>query len=154
MTDELRTEHPSTAAIGGHPIHPAVVPVPIGLLVAASVSDLAHVATGDRFFARASRLLVAGGVASGVGAALPGLLDLLTIRAARNRVGYAHAGGNAAILALGAASLAMRAGQTDRVPSAAMGLSLVGSALLALTGWLGGELAFRHRIGVVPLAER
>ena len=33
---------PSTASIAGHPLHPAVVPIPIGLLTAAAASDLAH----------------------------------------------------------------------------------------------------------------
>ena len=44
---------PSTAAIAGHPLHPAVVPLPIGAFTGALAADVAYAATGDPFFARA-----------------------------------------------------------------------------------------------------
>jgi len=150
----MQVDHPSTASVSRHPVHPALVPIPIGLLTAAAASDVAHLVTGDRFFARASRWLLAGGFAGGVTAAVPGLIDFVTIRAARGPVGIAHAGGNATILGITAASLLLRRESADRVPLGAMALSLLAAVLLAGTGWLGGELVFRKRIGVVPLAER
>jgi len=150
----MQVDHRSTASISGHPVHPALVPIPIGLLTAAAASDLAHLVTGDRFFARASRWLLAGGFAGGVTAAVPGLIDFATIRAARGPVGIAHAGGNATILGVTAASLLLRRESADRVPLGAMVLSLLAAVLLAGTGWLGGELVVRKRIGVVPLADR
>lgn len=150
----LRVDHPSTAAVAGHPIHPAIVPLPIGMLTAAAASDLAHLATGERFFARASRWLLGAGVLSGAAAASVGLVDFLTVRAARSGVGYAHGGGNAAVMLLAGTSLLLRGRSRDGVPAAAMALSLGAAGLLAVTGWLGGELAFRHRVGVIPLEER
>ncbi len=141
----------STASIAaGHPLHPAVVPLPIGFLVGAVISDIAHLVSDDRFFARASRWLLRGGIISGVAAATLGATDFATIRQARGRIGLAHAGGNAAVLGLSIISLILRRGARDRVPGAARALTALAGALLAVTGWLGGELVFRQRVGVVP----
>ncbi|MFN2417559.1 MAG: DUF2231 domain-containing protein [Candidatus Limnocylindria bacterium] len=140
--------HPSTAAIGGHPLHPALVPLPIGLLTAAAASDVANLVTGDGFFARMSRWLIRGGLLTGVMAAALGLLDFSAIRAARGPVGIAHASGNTAVIGLSALSLVLRRSSDSRVPSLAMLLSAIAALLLAGTGWLGGELAYRKRIGV------
>lgn len=141
--------HPSTAAVDGHPLHPAMVPLPIGMLSAAAMSDVAHMLPGERFFARASRWLIGGGIVSGALAAGIGLVDFATIRAARSPMGIAHAGGNAAILAMSGLSLLLRI-RSRTTPAPAATLTLLGAALLAVTGWLGGELAFRKRIGMVP----
>jgi uncharacterized membrane protein len=41
---------PSTAVIGGHPIHSMLVVFPIAFLVGALATDLAFWGTGDHFF--------------------------------------------------------------------------------------------------------
>jgi uncharacterized membrane protein len=141
---------PSTAAIGGHPIHPALVPVPIGLLVGALGADLGGWWTSDPLFARAALWLTAAGVGSGALAAIPGLVDFLTIHRARvHRIGWVHAFGNGAVLLLAAVSWLLRLGD----PAAAalpwgLALSALTVALLGVTGWTGGELAHRHLVGV------
>ncbi len=153
MTIE-HADHRSTAAIMGHPLHPVVVPIPIGLLTAAAASDIAHLVTGQRFFARMSRWLIGAGVVGGLMAASLGLLDFTTIRAARGTTGISHAAGNATILAMSSASLALRQTSPNRVPVTAMLLTLASGGLLAITGWLGGELSYRKGIGVIPHDER
>lgn len=140
--------HPSTAAFRGHPLHPAVVPMPIGMLSAAAASDLLGFATGDRFFRRASRWLIGGGIVSGVVAALLGIVEFTTIRAARQPTGVAHGAGNATILAMSTASLVLRLRSGNRLSLPAVALSAASAVALTVTGWLGGELSFRHRIGV------
>ena len=142
--------HPSTAAIQGHPLHPMAVPIPIGMLVAAAASDVTHLMTGQAFYARMSRWLIRGGLIGGLVSATVGLIDFATIRAARGPTGVAHAGGNATILVLNALSLALRRGSTSRVPGPAMLLTGLAALMLAVTGWLGGELAHRKGIGVSP----
>lgn len=149
-----RADHRSTAAVAGHPLHPAVVPVPIGMLTAAAVSDVGYLLSRERFFARMSRWLLGGGIVGGLLAAPLGALDLSTIRAARGPMGFAHAGGNVAILVLSAVSLVIRQRADGRVPGAAMALTLLASLMLAVTGWLGGELSYRKGIGVLPHDER
>ena len=144
----------STASIAGHPLHPMLVPLPIGLLTAATVSDVAGMLSGDRFWARASRWLLRGALLSGATAGVLGATDFLTIGKARGSTGIAHAAGNATILGLSAASLAIRRGDRDRVPLAAAAISGMAAMLLLVTGWLGGELSYRHGIGVLPVDER
>lgn len=153
-TADRASAHPSTAAIAGHPLHPMVVPIPIGLLTAAAVSDLAYGLTRDAFWARASRWLLGGGLVSGVMAATLGIVEFVTIPQARRRSGVAHAGGNAAILGLTGISLLLRRDSRRSVPTAAMGLTLLATMMLMVTGWLGGELTYRHGIGVLPDEER
>ena len=148
MTLEPVGDRHSRAAVAGHPLHPAVVPFPIGLLTAAAASDIGYLASRQGFFARMSRWLIGGGIVGGLLAAPLGLVDFASIRAARNPVGIAHAVGNATILGLSMASLALRRGSARRVPPTAIALTLLAAALLAVTGWLGGELSYRHRIGV------
>lgn len=141
---------PSTAAIGGHPIHPMLVPLPIGMLTSAAISDLVAVNGGGTFWARASRWLLRGGLATGVLAGVFGAIDFLTIEQARRPEGWIHAGGNATVLGLTAANLAIR-GDDDHVPFVGALLTVATAMLLLLTGWMGGELSYRHRVGV---AER
>jgi uncharacterized membrane protein len=142
--------HPSRAAIAGHPIHPMLVPLPIGFLVAAAASDALYAATDDRFFGRSSRWLLGGGIAAGLAAAPFGLLDLVSIEAARRRPeAWLHAIGNVGVLGISGANLALRLRHGDATArSTGLALSGVAAGLLAVTGWLGGELSYRHRIGV------
>jgi uncharacterized membrane protein len=147
---EAPTDRRSRAAVAGHPLHPAVVPIPIGFLTAAALSDIGYLASRQAFFARMSRWLIGGGILGGAVAAVLGALDFASIRAARGPTGVAHAAGNATILGLSAASLALRQSSANRVPGPAIALTAVAALMLAVTGWLGGELTFRKRIGMVP----
>jgi uncharacterized membrane protein len=141
---------PSVAAIAGHPIHPMLVPLPIGAFTLALASDVAYAATRDRFWARASQALLATGVVTGVAAAALGATDFL----GRDRVrehgeAWGHAIGNAAALGLSGLSLAARrADPASAVVPVGLALSAVTGAVLLVTGWLGGELSYRHRVGV------
>lgn len=154
MALEPAGDRRSRAAIAGHPLHPSVVPIPIGLLTAAAASDIGYLASRQGFFARMSRWLIGGGIVGGLLAAPLGAVDFASIRAARSRAGITHAVGNTTILGLSAVSLALRQRADRRVPAAAMALTLLAAVLLAVTGWLGGELSYRHRIGVEPSEPR
>ena len=65
----------STANIGGHPIHPMLIPLPIGLLIAAFVCDLAFWGTGNAFWANVAFWALIGGVITALLAALFGFAD-------------------------------------------------------------------------------
>ena len=49
----------SRASVGGHPIHPMLVPFPIAFLIGGFASDLVFWSNGDPFWARAALWLVA-----------------------------------------------------------------------------------------------
>lgn len=145
-----RAAAPSVAAIGKHPIHPTLVPFPIAFLVATLGSDLAYWRTRDPFWARASSALLKAGLASGAAAATAGAVDYLSIpRARKHSVGPLHALGNTVVLGLAAANLATRRRdpEADILPRG-LALSAATAALLGLTAWAGGELIYRHRVGV------
>jgi uncharacterized membrane protein len=74
---------PSKAAIGGHPIHPMLIPFPIALLALAPVTDIAFAVTGAAFWAQMSLWLIAGGLLTGVLAAFVGMIDFIGVRKVR-----------------------------------------------------------------------
>src|SRR5215213_8014536 len=73
----LRDNPKSTASIGGHPIHPMLIPFPITCLVGAFVTDLLFLRLGDAGFATASQWLIGFGVGTGLLAAVFGLIDFM-----------------------------------------------------------------------------
>ncbi len=142
----------AVAAIDGHPLHPMVVPLPIGSFVGAFVSDLAYVRTGDPFWARSARYLTGAGIVTGLLAGSLGAMDFTGRRRVRSHTAaWVHAGGNLAVLGLAVVSGSMRS-RDERGAAASRGLAIsaVSAGLLLVTGWLGGELSYRARIGVTP----
>ena len=122
----------------GHPLHPALVALPIGCWGAATLMDL----TGER---RAARKLVALGLLSAGPTAASGLSDWLDTSGAERRVGLVHMAANTAAAALYLAS--WRARRRNRhLGGAALGL--VGMALAGAGGWLGGHLSYALGVGV------
>ena len=140
----------STAQIAGHPLHPMLVVFPIAFFVGTFVSDLAYLATRDTFWARVSFWLLAAGLVMGALAALAGLTDFLGDRAVRAlKPAWFHMLGNVTAMLLSLLSLWMRCrnGETNSYPSV-FWISLIVILSFVVTGWLGGELVFRHRVGV------
>jgi len=146
----------STAAVHGHPLHPMLVPFPIAFLVATLVADGLFTATDSLFLAQTARWLSIAGVVTGVLAAFAGATDFFTKRAIR-AIGWAwvHAIGNLIAVALSACNFALRVDD----PAAAVHpwglvLSAVVVSIVAVTWWLGGELAYRHHVGVIgPVSD-
>ncbi|MGY1884101.1 Rieske 2Fe-2S domain-containing protein [Blastococcus sp. SYSU DS0753] len=129
----------------GHPLHPALVTVPIGSWTAALALDaLDATGRGGPGSGAAARTAVRVGVAGAVAAAATGLTDWQHAHDQARRVGLVHAGLNSAALALYTWSLADRArgrAARARVTAAA------GYAVTVASGWLGGALSYRHGMG-------
>ena len=140
----------TVAAIGRHPLHPLLVPLPIGFLVGALVADIAFAASADAFWARGAFWLLIGGVVTGLLAGLAGIIELLGVQRARSMTSaWIHGLGNIVALVLAVVNIALRwndhVGPAD---STGLVLSLLVVAILAVTGWIGGELSYRHGVGV------
>jgi uncharacterized membrane protein len=146
---------PSRAAINGHPVHPMIVPFPIAFLVGALFADIALLASADPFWARAGQWLLGAGLVMGAVAAVFGAIDFFSVERARSlAAGWMHFIGNAAALLLAGWNFATRVGDAPAaVAPGGIILSLATAFILVVTGWLGGELAFRHRIGVMRQRE-
>ena len=130
----------------GHPLHPAIVHFPIGLLISATMVDVAWVA-GLRGDPHLAALLIAGGLAFGLLAMGAGMIDL--IRLDERIVPYAMQHVCAVGLAwFGyAADLYLRKDSLWASTSSAPGtlaicISIASALVLALGGWLGGRLVY------------
>lgn len=127
-----------------------LVPITIGMYVAATCADVALARTGTSFWALGTSWLLLGTLLSGAVAVVPGAIDFVMIdRAQKLHGAWAHAGGNLLFLALVAVNYSWR---QSSIPPGTSGLvlTLVGLALLLATGWLGGEMSYRRGIGVAP----
>jgi nitrite reductase/ring-hydroxylating ferredoxin subunit/uncharacterized membrane protein len=120
----------------GHPLHPAIVLLPAGALLSATVCDAARQED-------AAQLLTAVGVASSVPAILAGWSDWLDTEQAEKRVGLVHATSNAVGVTAHLLAWAQR-----RSGRRGLGASVAGSLALGLGGWLGGHLAYAQGVGV------
>ena len=141
----------TTAAIGGHPIHHMLVAFPIAFWFAALATDIAFAATRDFGWSAASIWLVGAGVMTALVAALPGFIDFFgddRVRALRDA--WRHMIGNLIAVGLASLSWGLRLAQGSEVAVLPWGLvlSVAVVGILLYTGWKGGELAYRHRVGV------
>jgi len=68
-----------TANLGGRPIHPMLVGLPIALFAATIVLELAHIGTHDAFYYRAAMVANIAGVLTALFAAIPGAIDLFSL---------------------------------------------------------------------------
>jgi uncharacterized membrane protein len=135
----------------GHPIHPMLIVLPLGLLSAAVVFDVVYLVTNDQVFSNIAYWNMALGIVGGLLAAVFGLLDWLNIPGGTRakRIGLLHGGGNVVVVTLFAISWLMRLNAAGYEPSGlAYVFSFAGLALAAVTGWLGGELVDRLGVGV------
>lgn len=135
------------ASIAGHPIHPMLVPLPIGLWVFSLVCDIAAFTGGDAPWRTVAFYTMAGGLVGALAAALPGLVDLLSLPPGPKRTAVVHMSINLTVVALFAVNLWLRV--TDRAGTLTLALSVVGVGLLAVSGWLGGKMVYIHRVAVV-----
>ena len=140
----------STARVGGHPLHPMLVPIPIACFLLTLVSDLAYWKTAAMQWANMSAWLLTIGLVVALFAVIAGLIDFLGERRIRSLTAvYIHAVGNAValVLAILNAFVHSRDAYTSVVP---LGLTLSALTVLILlvTGWLGWEMVYRHGVGV------
>ena len=150
----------STFAIAGHPLHPLLVPLPITFLVSALLTDIAYVKSTWWMWAYASSWLIGAGIATALLAALGGFIDFFGDRRIRRlRRAWYHMFGNliAVVLSIVNFIIHTRDGAAAVIPTG-ITLSAIVVLLLLFNGWMGGELVFRHGVGVrstpeVPEAE-
>ncbi|WP_414731510.1 DUF2231 domain-containing protein [Vitreimonas sp.] len=142
----------STAKIGGHPIHPMLIVFPIAFWIGALVCDLVYASNPHEDWAQAAAWLTGAGVVTALVAALAGFTDFFgdsRIRALRDA--WRHMVGNLIAVTLAAVSWGVRLseGAAEAVLPWGLTLSAAVGVILLYTGWKGGELAYRHRVGVM-----
>lgn len=139
------------ARLLGHPIHPMLVTIPIGLFLLSLVFDLIVMGGGPAALGISSFWAIAAGVCGGLLAAVFGLVDWLGIpsRTRAKRIGLWHAGTNVTVVGLFVVAWLLRTRTVDHQPFwLAIAFEIVAVALLLVAGWLGGELVDRLGVGV------
>lgn len=147
---------PSTVAVAKHPLHPLIVTFPIAFLSGAAGADVGYWLTGDAFWARAAIWLIGAGFISGLVAALTGMLDFLRIdRVKKHSAGWIHMFGNVTALVLTLVNWILRWNNVEgAILPVGIIISVIVASLLAITGWFGAELIYRHKISVIGDSSR
>jgi uncharacterized membrane protein len=132
-----------------HPVHPALVHFPLGLLLTATIADLAGLA-GLWPEPRFAAWLIAAGIVAALPTIAAGLYDFRKLDEIQAEHAMRHMGAAAtAWLGYGVALYLRREGLAASAdPSlASVAVSVVSGAVLVLGGWLGGELVYRYGAG-------
>jgi len=133
-----------------------LVALPVGLFAWALASDVIYLSTDkdkmwyDIAFWTGIVAMIVAGVA-----ALPGLGDYFTVafRSDAKNIATAHMILNVAVVALFFVAMLLMLNAdalTGNRLTWVVILHAVGVGVLLLSGWLGGEMVFRHHIGMVP----
>jgi uncharacterized membrane protein len=145
----------SKASLAGHPVHPMFVPFPLALWSTSFVADVLFYFSRTTSLLLISKFMIAAGCLGAVAAAIPGIIDWLAIKD-KEITGIAnwHARLNIIALVIFAINLYFRTrigahwvGYKLTIPFL---LSFVGVVLIVISGWLGGELAYKYGVGVSP----
>jgi uncharacterized membrane protein len=146
----------SRSKLFGHPVHPMLIVLPVGLFLMAVISDSLFLITRSSIFPVVSFINIAGGVIGGLLAAIFGFRDYLAIPTGTRAKSIAatHGVGNVIVVVLFAVSWLIRNGDDSVFPSSlALIFSFLGIIVAAGTAWLGGELVDRLGVGVDPGAN-
>ena len=139
------------ASIARHPVHSMLVTLPVGLWVFSFACDLVFAfGTPDPVWKTVALYTMGGGLIGALAAAIPGLVDLVSLPHRSRGVGVAHLSVNVAVVTLFGVNFWLRAasGDAGAGSSATVWLSLLAIALLAVSGWLGGKLVYERGVGV------
>jgi uncharacterized membrane protein len=140
----------SPAKLLGHPIHQILIVFPVGLLITGEIFDVVRIVSGNPFWGTIAYWMIGPGIIGGLVAAVFGYVDLQSIPLGTRakKVGFFHGVGNVIVVALFGISWLLRRPDPGHPSGLAATLTIAGVALLAVTGWLGGELVNRLGVGV------
>lgn len=136
------------ARIERHPIHPMLVPFPIGLWIFSLAADIIYRLGGNQIWTSVALYSMAGGIIGALVAALPGLLDYFSMKRSRTKeIATWHMLLNVSALALFIINFALRLGMSLEA-TAPFILSIIGVLFIMVSGWLGGHMVYVHGAGV------
>ena len=143
------------ASIFKHPIHPMLIVFPIGLWIFSLACDLIRLAgvPGDAWSVVAFYSMV-GGLIGALLAAVPGFIDYLFYKGGTPPVkpmAQTHMAINLTAVVLYAINIWLRIGDPTSINtlmSFPILLSIIGVALIFVSGWLGGQMVHVYGVGV------
>jgi uncharacterized membrane protein len=136
----------------GHPVHPMLVHLPMGLLLTAPLWDLLGLLGIGGPLDTVARWTLAVGCLGALAAMVAGLVDFAAIPAEHpaNRAANLHLYAILMAVCLFGASWLVRRDQVSRPPAWLVALDLAGFLLLSAGGYFGAEMVYRHGIGHEP----
>jgi uncharacterized membrane protein len=142
----------SRVKVLGHPVHPMLIVFPVGLLITAVVIDVASIWRDAPGWAATAQFNMGAGIVMGLIAAVFGAVDWLAIpaKSRAKRIGAMHALSNVmAIVLFGFVYLQRRgAGEQALLTTPLLMAEVCAFLIMAIGGWLGGELVDRLGVGV------
>jgi uncharacterized membrane protein len=149
------------ASIASHPVHPMLIPFPFALWTFSLIADAIYYFfdhNAASVWDDVSFYTMAGGVVGAVMAAVPGIIDYFSIKDERvSKIAGWHARLNVLALLVFGASLYLRTikgsdmvGRSLTIPVL---LSILGIILISISGYLGGEMVYKHGVGVEGRSE-
>ena len=139
----------STASVKGHPLHPIMVSFPIAFFTGAFFCDCISYFMGKPNLWNTGKLLSVAGIAFGLLAAVPGIIDFIfTVppdSSAKSR-GAKHGILNSLVILLFIIAFILRHGAFS--PLLVIGVEGLGFVLLFFAGYMGGTLVYRNQIAV------
>jgi nitrite reductase/ring-hydroxylating ferredoxin subunit/uncharacterized membrane protein len=139
----------SRAAIKSHPLHPMLIVYPFAFLTGAFGFSVAAAVAKKRELRDVAGYLIPTGIAAGLVAAVPGIVDYVTVvppQSSGKERARKHALLNTTALGLFVASWLLE--RTGRRGTASLCLQGLGSAVMSVAGFLGGTLVSRNQISV------
>ena len=144
---------PSRASIFGHPIHPMLVGIPIGLFVFSLIADIAARYGLGEAWPTVAFYCMGGGIIGALIAAVFGLMDWLSMSDGKaKKIGLAHMVINVVVVTLYCINFGLRLQGAPGVGLPFV-LSEIGVLLLLVSAWLGGHMVFVHGVAGEPVAR-
>jgi uncharacterized membrane protein len=130
-----------------HPVHPILQAIPASMLPASTTFDVLARLGDEEGLSEAAHYSLIFGLVGAVGAAATGALDYFEIenRPVRRTALY-HGLTNVALVGSYVLSLLRR--KDHKARGTALAFSVLGAALIGLSGYLGGKLVYEHGVRV------
>ena len=143
----------------GHPLHPILVHVPMGVWPAALLFDLlSRAGIGGNAIARTSFFAIGFGLAVALLAVPTGIVDWWGIKREKPawKIGLWHMVLNVVVLILFTINFTLRFGSYRKagiVSGAPLMLSIIGTLVLFVSAYLGGRMVYAYGINVARLSK-
>ena len=147
------------ASLGSHPIHPMLIPFPFALWTFSLIADAIYFLIDPKpVWNTLAFYTLAGGIIGAALAAVPGIIDYFSIKDKKvSKIAAWHARLNVLALLIFAASFYLRTASGSQMVNASLTipvlLSVLGVILISVSGWLGGEMVYKHGVAVDPQHE-
>lgn len=138
--------------IGGHPLHPFAVHIPIGLWFGSLIFDVAFLMDPDPLYATISYSCMLIGWIAALIAVASGLVELRFVpkQTKLRTLSLTHMILNIVVVVCYAVNIWLRRSDPEIVSRASVFLSIISISILSFSGYIGGLMVYRYGMGHRP----